>query len=139
MKALVIYDSTFGNTEKVAQAIGEAIEGRVRPVDDVSVAELEGFDLLIVGLPTQDGFPTEGIDGLAKTALAFEGVDVAAFDTRTKRTIFGYAAPRIARHLESNGGILVAPPEGFFVLGKRGPLKDGELERAAQWAKDVAG
>lgn len=51
---------------------------------------------------------------------------MAAFDTRTKRTIFGYAAPKIVKNLEQNGGHLLAPPEGFFVLGKKGPLKDRE-------------
>ena len=37
-----------------------------------------------------------------------------------------------------NGGKLAAPPEGFIVLGTQGPLLDGELERAAKWAKDIA-
>ena len=137
MKALVVYDSTYGNTEKIAQAIGEAIGGQVLRVGEVNPADLKGFDLLIVGSPTHGGFPTEGIHGLLKASLALEGVNVAAFDTRTKRTIFGYAAPRIARSLERNGGNLLAPPEGFFVLGMQGPLMDGELERAAGWAKGI--
>jgi hypothetical protein len=50
----------------------------------------------------------------------------------------GYAAPRIARALEKKGGNLAAPPEGFFVEDKEGPLKAGELERAAGWAKELA-
>jgi hypothetical protein len=37
------------------------------------------------------------------------------------------------------GGNLLAPPEGFVVLGVQGPLKDGELERAAGWAKGIVG
>ena len=138
MKALVVYDSTYGHTEKIAQAIGEAIGGQVLRVGHVNPAELKGFDLLIVGSPTHGGFPTPGIDGLLKASPVLEGVNVAAFDTRTKRTIFGYAAPRIARRLEKSGGHLLAPPEGFFVLGMEGPLKDGELERAAGWAKGIA-
>jgi len=55
------------------------------------------------------------------------------------RTSFGYDAPRIARSLERSGGNLLAPPEGFVVLGMKGPLKEGELERAAGWAKGIAG
>jgi len=65
---------------------------------------------------------------------------VAAFDTRlTTRLvgIFGYAAARIANSLKRNGGTLIASPEGFFVKGKEGPLKEGELERAARWAKEI--
>jgi hypothetical protein len=66
---------------------------------------------------------------------------VAAFDTRhvSKWTLlFGYAAPRIARSMERSGAALLAAPEGFFVLGTEGPLKEGELERAACWAREVA-
>jgi len=138
MKALVVYDSTYGNTEKIAQAISEAIGGQVRLVGKVDPADLKGFGLLMVGSPTHGGFPTEGVHGLLQVSLALEGVNVAAFDTRTKTTIFGYAAPKIARNLEKNGGNLLAPPEGFFVLGIQGPLMNGELERAATWAKGIA-
>jgi flavodoxin len=137
MRVLIVYDSTYGHTERIAQAIGEAIDGEVRHVSAVSPADLEGFDLLIIGSPTHGGFPTEGIHELVKGAPAVDGVAVAAFDTRTKRTIFGYAAPKIARSMEGSGGILVTPPEGFLVEGKKGPLKDGELERAADWATQV--
>lgn len=138
MGALVIYDSRYGHTEKIAHAIGEAVEGQVLQVDDVSPADLEGVDLLLVGSPTHGGFPTEGIHDLVKATLGLEGVRVAVFDTRTKRTMFGYAAPKIARNLEKGGGVLVAPPEGFFVLGRKGPLKEGEIERAADWAERIA-
>jgi flavodoxin len=87
IKALVVYDSTHGNTEKVAQAIGDAVGGQALQVNDVDPAVLKEFDLLIVGSPTHGGFPTPGC---------------------------------------------------CFVLGVRGPLKDGELERAAGWAKGIA-
>jgi flavodoxin len=138
MRALIVYDSVHGNTEKVAQAIGEGIGGQVLQVGDVSPADLKAFDLVILGSPTHGGFPTEAIHGLVKASVDLGSVGVAAFDTRTKRTIFGYAAPKIARNLEGSGGNLLAPPEGFFVRGKKGPLKDGELERAAVWANRIA-
>ena len=144
MKVLVVYDSTYGHTEKIAQAIGDAIGGQVLRAGEVNPADLKGFDLLIVGSPTHGGHPTPEIYDLLKASPALEGVKVAAFDTRTV-TIwnrifrFGYAAPRIARDLERNGGNLLVPPEGFVVLGIQGPLKDGELERAAGWAKGIAG
>jgi len=51
--------------------------------------------------------------------------------------VFGYAAGRIANNLKKKGGILIASPEGFFVTGGQGPLKEGELERAAAWAKGI--
>jgi flavodoxin len=137
MKALVVYDSKFGHTAQIAQAIGQAIDAQVLQVDEVSPSDLEGLDLLIVGSPTHGGFPTEGIQSLGKASLALRGVNVAAFDTRTKTTIFGYAAPKIAKNLKKRGGNLLAPPEGFFVLGTKGPLREGELERAAAWAREI--
>jgi DNA-binding CsgD family transcriptional regulator len=46
--------------------------------------------------------------------------------------IFGYAAGKIAGSLKTKGGTLILSPEAFFVKGKEGPLKEGELERAAE-------
>jgi flavodoxin I len=141
MKALVVYDSTYGNTAKIAQAIGEAIGSQVLRVGEVNPADLKGFDLLIVGSPTHGGWFTPEIKSRLNASPALEGVNVAVFDTRVASKVgallFGYAAPRLARSLQGKGGNLLGPPEGFFVLGTEGPLKDGELERAADWAKDV--
>jgi flavodoxin len=65
MKAMVIYDSIFGNTEKVAEAIGKAIgseaEQNVVKVSDDGAVRLQGVDVLIVGSPTRGFRPTEGI------------------------------------------------------------------------------
>ncbi len=141
MKALVIYDSTYGNTEKIAQAIGQAIAAEVRRVCNVSASDLKAFDLVIVGSPTMGGRPTEAMRGLLKAmGPAVQGVNVAAFDTRLTAKwvrIFNYAAPRIADSLTEMGATLLGSPEGFFVQGKEGPLKEGELERAAGWAKEI--
>ncbi len=145
MKALIVYDSMYGNTEKIAKAIGGAIAGeaRVVRVSEVNSAELKTIDLLIVGSPTQGGRATAAIrDFLDKISEpAIKGINVAAFDTRVSTrvaTVFGYAAGRIAGSLKRKGGTLVASPQGFFVKGTEGPLKEGELERAAGWAKEVA-
>ena len=146
MKALVVYDSVYGNTEKIARAIGEAIapsgEVKVLRVGEANPSELTSVDLLIVGSPTHAGRPVPAVqDFLNKMAQAsLKGINVAAFDTRaTSRfaKIFGNAAGRIARHLTKKGGALATSPEGFLVTGTRGPLKEGELERAAAWAKGI--
>ena len=139
MKALVIYDSKFGNTEMVALAIAEAINGQVLHVSEVNPDSVMGIELLIIGSPTHGGFPTEGIHVLTKEGIIFKGKKVAAFDTRTRTTIFGYAAPKIARNIKKSRGKLLAPPEGFFVLGTEGPLMDGEIDRAISWAKEIIG
>jgi flavodoxin I len=146
MKALIVYDSVYGNTEKIARAIAEAIapSGEVKVVQagEASPSELESIDLLIVGSPTHGGRPTPAIQDLINKMPqpSLQGINVAAFDTRipTKLVrVFGYAAGRIAGNLKKKGGTLVASPEGFFVTASKGPLKEGELERAAGWAKGI--
>ena len=144
MKVLVVYDSVYGNTEKIAKSIGDNIAGEVKVlrVGEANPSQLEGIDLLIVGSPTQGGKPTPAIQGFLNKMPdgAIKGISVAGIDTRlsTKLVgIFGYAAGRIANSLKGKGGALPLPPQAFFVKGREGPLKDGELERAATWAKET--
>lgn len=144
MKTLVVYDSVHGNTEEIAKAIGDAIPGEVKvlPVGQVDAFELKTLDLLIVGAPTHAGRPKPAVQDFLKEVpvSAIDGTNVAAFDTRLPAKwvrIFGYAAPRIAGSLKKKGGTLVGSPEGFFVEGTKGPLKEGEVERAAGWAKEI--
>jgi len=146
MKALIVYDSVYGNTEKIARAIAEAItpsgEVKVLRAGEANPSELASIDLLIVGSPTHGGRPTLAIQDLLNKVpkLSLQGINVAAFDTRipTKLVrVFGYAAGRIAGNLKRKGGTLIASPVGFFVTGSKGPLKEGELERAAGWAKGI--
>lgn len=145
---IVIYDSVFGNTERIAQAIAAALETRAIPISQADAGQLRGLDLLVVGSPTRGFRPTEGIasllNGLPKSHLT--GTRVAAFDTRIDLETMnsrvlrflvdkgGYAASTIAKALAKKGGVVAAPAEGFFVTGEQGPLKDGEIERAAVWA-----
>ena len=142
MKVLVVYDSQYGNTEKIAVAIGDAIPGsRVLHASEAD-PELESVDLLIVGSPTHGGRPMGAVQTFLRKApaSAIEGINVAAFDTRFASgfaKIFGYAAVRIANTLKGKGGSLLVEPEGFIVEATKGPLKEGELERAAGWAGEV--
>lgn len=156
MKTLIIYDSVFGNTEQVAQAMGEALapqgDVHVLRVGDVKPEQLTGLDLLVVGSPTRAFSPTPATSRLLRSIPkhGLKGVRVAAFDTRISLEdvdspilppmvkIFGYAAKPIADRLQKKGGRLAAAPEGFFVAGTEGPLKEGELKRAAEWARRIA-
>jgi len=146
MKVLIVYDSVYGNTEKIARAIAEAItpsdEVKVLRAGEANPSELASVNLLIVGSPTHGGRPIPAVqDFLNKVPeLSLQGIEVAAFDTRysTKLVaVFGYAAGRIAGNLKKKGGTLIASPEGFFVTASKGPLKEGELERATGWAKGI--
>ena len=144
MKLLVVYDSVYGNTEKIAKAIGEGVGGNtnVLHANEAGPADLSGIDLLIVGAPTQGGRPSPAMQEFLKkiSEKDIKGMDVASFDTRISAKwvgIFGYAADRIGKDLKKKGVNLVLPPEPFYVKATRGPLKDGELERAADWAKHI--
>jgi|GEM_PF-47237 len=161
MKVLVIYDSLYGNTEQIVRAIGAACgsgeDVAVLRVGDVKPQQLAGLDMLVVGSPTQGFRPTPAIKNLIDSVpvSGLKGVKVAAFDTRMSpddfdstlgRTAgrffmgtFGYAAKPVAEGLEKKAGELAVPPEGFFVEGKEGPLREGELERAADWARQLMG
>ncbi len=155
MKALVVYDSFFGNTEQVARSIGsqfasaESVE--VVRVADVKPEQLEGVQVFIVGSPTRAFRPSDATRAFLKNlpAGSLKGVKVAAFDTRINVEdtnssflrfmvrLFGYAAQPMANLLKKKGGELVLAPEGFYVKGTEGPLKDGELERAQAWVKPI--
>jgi flavodoxin I len=146
MKTLVVYDSVYGNTEIVAQAIGAAIPGevQVQRVGQVNAGELETVDLLIIGSPTHGSMPTEAVQGLlAKIGSpARGGAKVATFDTRLSWGFLerwgGFAAPKMADTLKEKGWTLAGEPGGFFVKGlKKGPLKRGEADRATAWAKGL--
>jgi flavodoxin len=153
---MVVYDSAYGNTEKVAQAIGAALgtpgEVEVLRVGEIRPEQLAGLNLLIVGSPTQKFSPTGATTRFLKSIPedGLRGVGVAAFDTRFPEgeidkvrilaffvRLFGYAAKPIADRLVKKGGELAVAPEGFYVGATEGPLLEGELERAAAWAQEI--
>jgi flavodoxin len=146
MKTLVVYDSVYGNTEIIAQAIAAAIPSDVEVlrVGQAKPADLEAVDLLIIGSPTHGALPTESVQGLLEKigAPARQGARAATFDTRLTWWFLepwgGFAAPKMAEVLKERGWTLVGDPGGFFVRGlKKGPLKHGEVERAAAWAEQI--
>jgi flavodoxin len=154
MNVLVLYDSLYGNTEKVAEAIAKVFVSphkiKLVKVTHATFADLNNIDLLIVGSPTQGGRATENLqlylNNIPEDYL--KNVFVTSFDTgfllrdqnfalRLLLKTIGYAAPKIANILKEKGGQLIAPPEGFVIKGKKGPLAEGELGRAEIWANTL--
>jgi len=137
MNVIVIFDSNFRNTQKIAEAIAKEFETHATPVSKVSIDELVGLNLVIVGSPINAWRPSERMGkflaSLNKGQL--KGIKAAAFDTRVKLFIHGDAAKKIAKALENAGAEIIVGPQGFFVKGREGPLLDGEIEKASQWAK----
>jgi flavodoxin I len=148
MKTLVVYDSVYGNTEIVARAIGGAIPGDVQVVrvGQVNATDCAAVDLLIIGSPTHGAFPTEAAQGLIEKIgpPVHDGARAATFDTRLTWGFLerwgGFAAEKMAARLQEKGWTMAGAPGGFFVKGlKKGPLKRGEADRAAAWARELAG
>jgi flavodoxin I len=149
---LVVYDSVFGNTQNIAEAIGEALgDAPVINVSKVTKEDLDNLKILFIGSPTRAFRPTPAtmtfIKGLESNALS--GVKGAAFDTRIPLDqaesgflkfmikLFGYADVKIAKALAKAGADLALPSEGFAVSGTEGPLDEGELDRAQDWARGI--
>ena len=149
MKTLVVYDSVFGNTEKIAAAIGNVLSAKTVKPQDFTSDDLAELDLLVVGSPTRAFKPTPAISSWIKTLPSLNGIKIAAFDTRASTEdiksdilkkmmkTFGYAAPAIISGLKKKGGIPAGEPVGFFVSGTEGPLHDQETERAGIWAASL--
>ncbi|MCU0860567.1 MAG: flavodoxin family protein [Thermoplasmata archaeon] len=142
MKTIIVYDSLHGNTENIAKAIGAAIGGdvKVARVADVPPGDIVSADLVIVGSPTHGGRPTPAIQSTLNAVPDLRGKKAAAFDTRLGGRMvkmFGFAAPKINDLLIGKGATTVTPPEWFVVMKTAGPLKDGEIERAAAWANTL--
>ena len=149
MKTLIVYDSVYGNTGKLAAAMGEALEARTVKAANVTKEDLEGVKLLIAASPTRAFQPMPTIKKWIKSlpSDSLSGVKVAAFDTRVSLEEvdskvltfmagrFGYAAEPMAKGLAKKGGTPAAEPEGFIVSGNEGPLKEGEMDRAIVWAQ----
>jgi len=159
--ALVIYESLWGNTEQVARAIAAQLATvmTVEVVDsEAAPTQFDGIDLLVVGGPTHafsmtrsstrasavsqhaaPKAPTRGIrEWLAELQRPPRGTRAITFDTRVDRPRLPGSAARAAKQeLQSLGFDIVGKQKSFRVHGYEGPLLDGELDRAADWAKEI--
>jgi flavodoxin len=168
LRALVVFESLYGNTARVAEEIvaglvENGVDATVVPIDAVALEEAAGVDLLVVGGPTHaHGMSNAGTRKTAatdtknvyatptvapglrtwldETLPAGDGRPAAAFDTRIHAPLLftGAASKGVAKRLEHHGYHLVAPPESFLVA-KDNTLDEGEPERARTWAASVAG
>lgn len=155
LNILIIYDSIFGNTKKVAQALQDGFKEihancQILHASEVDIKALDNTDLLVFGSPTRAFHPTPLLSSLIKNkTLVFAGKKVAVFDTRAdistiKSKFFrsflnnmGYADACLRRKLAKRNAIVINETQGFYVTGSEGPLREGELERAFLWAQTL--
>jgi hypothetical protein len=162
MDVAVVFESMFGNTRAVAEAIADGVR-MADPqacVRTLRVAEATpdrlGGAALVVGAPThmlglsreasrRKALETAGNgpvgDDVAELGVrewlaglpASRSGHAAAFDTRVGSRFAGGAARGIAKSLHRHGYAVVTRPEGFVVDGTEGPLRAGERDRAKAW------
>jgi hypothetical protein len=161
-----VYESLFGNTHEVAEAVAEGLRPRaevvVSPVKDAPAGVVAGADLLVVGGPThvhgmssrltrkgalndatKKGKQLPDVEGPALRDW-FDGIGkaastrAAAFDTRlpSPKLLTGSAARGIAKRLRGHGFDVVGE-ESFLVEEAEGPPAAGELERAKEWGRTL--
>jgi flavodoxin I len=117
-------------------------EVKLLRVSDANASFINEIDLLIIGSPTHGGKPTKSIQDFVDkiSRLDIKDKNIAIFDTRISNKlvgIFGYAGGKISSSLASKGCNIKGAPEGFFVKSSKGPLKEGEIERAVNWARTI--
>ena len=163
MKALVVYESLWGNTERVAEAIAaglrESMEVDLVTVDEAPTALGPDIGLVVAGGPTHafsmsrpatrtdalnrgaDRNPQLGLrEWLDKLPVGQHSQRIATFDTRVAkvRHLPGSAARAAAKVARRHGFLRADDVESFYVDDVEGPLLNGELDRATAWARQIA-
>ena len=146
-RAIIIYESKYGNTKRVAEAIAEGmgeipgVEAVLNEVKEVELDKLVEFDAILVGSPNHMGSATKGIrkfiDELGKLS---PGVKLAAvFDTYIGRD-FEKAVKKMEKQIgEKVPGLKLATPGlSIKVEGMKGPISEGELPKGKEFGIKMA-
>ena len=152
MKGMVIYDTSYGNTKAIGEALAEGLHGSGMDVDlfyvkDVKKLSPKDYDFLVLGSPTKFGtmsFTFKRFLGKIKNEWANK--PFAVFDTENPENIERSqaenkewsAAEKIAEKLKEKNMKQLLPVLKAVVFGKEGPLKEGEIDRAKDYARELA-
>lgn len=149
MRVLMVYDtvSEAKVTGKVADAVAAAMKEAGVPVEayfveNANKVSAKDFDCLIVGAPTMAWRPSKRMKdflaGLGGTD--FSGKVATSFDTQMKSSISGNATKHMEKSLVDLGFKIASPALVTYVESEDRVyrLKDGEMEKAKAWAKDLA-
>ncbi len=138
-KTLVLYDSLFGNTKKVAMSLSRGLEAGGLHVDSNSIenfeiGELNNYDIIGIGGPTHYHGASKNMKSFLKKIknLRMEGKYGFAFETKGEFKLAGSAAKRITRYLNKIKVKIIHPTITGIVLDQEGPLKDSTLDLMEQ-------
>jgi len=147
-KAIVVYESKYGNTKLVGEAIVEGmskvegIETVIEELKEVDLDKIAGYDAILIGSPNHYGGPTKGImnfiDNLGK--LNLEGKLVAVFDTYLGKGFFEKAVKRMEKRINEKvpGLKQTGPRLSVEVQGSKGPIVDRELPKCKEFGRNIA-
>jgi len=153
MKGTVVYDTSYGNTKKIAETIAETlkesgIEVDIFDVKAVKKLTAKDYHFLVLGSPTRFGTMSFAIRGFLGKVKSEEWMNkpFAAFDTENPENIERAriekkewsAAEKIAAKLREKKMNQLLPVLKAAVLGQKGPLVEGEIERTKEYAKGLA-
>jgi flavodoxin len=146
VKTIIIYESSFGNTKKVAEKIRENLnlieknDTVIKTVKEVDPIEVLNFDLILFGSPNHMGGPTRGIrkfiDKLKKVGL--KGKKVATFDTYVRKNI-NKAVRKMERRIKEKipNAELITPGLSIKVSGVGGPVIETEFPKVVEFIKII--
>jgi len=148
MNGLVVYYSKYGNCAQIADAIHKGLiesghDIGIATVKEVSETDDMDLDFVVVGGPTRAGRAAGPIKRFAKdfsASSAGGGARFAAFGTGLAQGIEKgekISADRLHDMLCEMGLAPVAEPFKASVTGMKGPLAEGELERAVEYGKHL--
>ncbi len=146
MKALIVFESRYGNTKRVAEAIVEGmrqvegIEAVLSEVKDVDLTAIPSYDVIVIGGPNHMGGPTRGIKKFIDKLGTFplEGKWFAVFDTYGGGD-FEKAAKKMEQRIHEKVMLkMIAPGLSIKVQGMKGPISEGELPRCKEFGTAIA-
>ncbi len=144
-KAIIVYDTQFGNTEKIAKALANGMKGKTLKVDlakadTADISKLASYDLLAFGAPTHAFGVSLRMKGLLAKLSGdrLKGKKAFAFDTRMNKWWTGSAAKKIETKLRELGMIIVKPRQSAAVKGREGPLAEGAEEAFEKVGHEIA-
>jgi len=148
MRGIVVYDTSYGNTKTIAETIAETLKESGIEVDlfymkDVKKLSAKDYNFLVVGSPTRFGTMSFAIRGFLGKVKSEEWLNkpFAAFDTENPENIEKKeysAAEKIAAKLKDKKMNQLLPVLKALVFGQKGPLKEGEIDRTKDYARELA-